>query len=85
MSQTPTVGRIVHYFPGPHDAPACVNGNGADDPVAAVVVRAWGDDCVNLRLLLDFTSNDGCPIRTSVQRRGAAPEGTFSWDWPERV
>ena len=83
MSQTPSVGRIVHYFPGPHDPSACVNGN--DDPVAAVVVRAWSDDCLNLRLLLDYTANEGCPSRTSVQRRGVAPSGSFCWDWPERV
>lgn len=33
----PTVGRIVHLYPGPHRPDLCCNGNGLQDPVAAVM------------------------------------------------
>jgi hypothetical protein len=90
--QTPSVGRIVHYFPGEYDKDACANGNGPNDPVAAVVVRVWSDTTLNLRLLLDSHGNPddgGTPVRTSVQRDNAIEGATVGpgsrWAWPERV
>lgn len=75
----PSVGRIVHYFPGKHDIAAKVNGNGDNDPVAAVVVRAWVDGhpnperaSINIRLLLDSCDGGGTPVRTSVIHREVA-------------
>ena len=76
---TPSVGRIVHYFPGVNDPAACANGLAGSDPVAAVIVRVWSDSTLNLRLLLDCVSTgDGTPIKTSVQRRDLLPEATGS-------
>jgi hypothetical protein len=67
----PTVGRIVHYF----------EFAGAD-PLPAIVVRVWGDDCINLRV---FTDNDASPLHmTSVTRRNETDPG-WGWDWPLRV
>ena len=89
----PTVGRIVHYFPGKHDTDAKANGLGANDPVTAVIVRAWVDGCpepevatLNLRLLLDSTSKDPTPCRTSIVHRSKKYDDDAAfWDWPERV
>lgn len=82
---TPTIGRVVHYFPGENDAAGQSNGNKADDPVAAVITRVWSDVCVNLTVLLD----DHPPVvRSSVLLAGS---GTGSggdnarWNWPPRV
>ena len=87
---TPSVGRIVHYFPGVNDPAACANGLAGSDPVAAVIVRVWSDSTLNLRLLLDCVSTgDGTPIKTSVQRRDLLPEASrftgSCWAWPDRV
>lgn len=79
---TPTVGRIVHYFPGPNDVPAHTNGLGADDPIAAVVVRVWSEHTVNLCVLAD---GPYFHWRTSVQHADVAPGDSPQWDWPPRV
>lgn len=82
---TPTIGRIVHYFPGTNDAEARSNGVKVDEPVAAVIVRVWSDATVNLQVITDC--GPGVLARTSVQHKDVRPESSESpyWDWPERV
>ncbi len=77
---TPTVGRIVHLFPGENAPHLESNGNGPNDPIAAVIVRVWSDDTVNLMAILDGEA----PIWVcSVQRSATAPN--MRWDWPEII
>lgn len=79
MIMTPTIGRIVHLYPGENAKHLHFNGNGPNDPIAAVVVRVWSNDCVNLMALVDGQA----PVWvTSVQRRGVAGTNIF-WDWPQ--
>lgn len=42
---TPTIGRVVHYYPGPDDPTP-----GDDGPLAALVTAVWTDTCVNLAI-----------------------------------
>lgn len=83
-SRTPTVGRIVHLFPG-NAKNLQSNGLGPDDPVAAVIVRVWGGGLyptLNLMALVDGTS----PVWvTSVQHASSAGAGSTRWDWPPLV
>jgi hypothetical protein len=80
MTMTPTIGRIVHLFPGIHATHLHTNGNGPNDPIAAVIVRVWNDDLVNLMALVDGPA----PIWvTSVNRH--APDNMMRWDWPQIV
>lgn len=51
-----TVGRIVHYF---------TTGEPGEEPQAALVVKKWSDDCVNLDVLADGSGREG-GIKTSV-------------------
>lgn len=79
MTMIPTVGRIVHFFPG-DNADHQSNGNGPNDPIAAVITRVWNDDMVNLMVFVDGPA----PIWvTSVMRSAQAPNRR--WDWPEIV
>jgi hypothetical protein len=81
---TPSIGRIVHYKPGPNDPLVAYGGQArkADDVMAAVVTRVWTDEMVNLVVFVD----NGEPVpRTSVQRADVASGGSASWDWPPRV
>jgi hypothetical protein len=80
MTMTPSIGRIVHLFPGTNAKHLWSNGNRADDPIAAVIVRVWDDETVNLMVLLDGES----PIWvTSVRRTAANPD--MHWDWPQII
>ena len=64
----PTIGRIVHFY------------GDEDEPIAAVVVRVWDEECVNLRLLEDGPDT---PWMTSVPYHEDKRE--FSWSWPPLV
>jgi len=70
---TPTIGRIVHYWHNP-----------GDEPVAAIVVRVWSDECVNLRLFTDGEPGATFPseYQTSVTRCDQGDK--WGWDWPAR-
>lgn len=79
---TPTVGRIVNFYPSDIDNEARYNGA---EVLPAIIVRVWSEETVNLKVLTD--SDKGDLWRTSVTKR---PEGTVSpqnatWDWPVKV
>lgn len=77
---TPTAGRIVHYWPNAE----------CNEPYAAIVVRGWDPDMVNLMVFTDGTNGRehfdeascraGMAWRTSVHRSSAGER----WAWPER-
>ncbi len=71
----PTVGRIVHYYPQDGDRFGTM-----DEPIAAVIVRVWSEECVNLRLLPD---SDDSPHVSSVPLDENC--GAYSWSWPPRA
>lgn len=76
MSQQPTVGRIVHYFPA--------DGSALDsEPFAAIVTRVWSDECVNLFICDDGSGRITRNIETSLERSDAPKAGC--WMWPPRV
>lgn len=78
---TPTVGRIVHFYPNEADYTARSNGVKPGEPLAAIITRVWNEDGVNLTIFPDAAA----PLsRTSVVRRGVAHENSSSWDWPPR-
>lgn len=77
--QTPTVGRVVHFFPATSDD---LYRNG--EPLAATIVRVWTDTCVNLAL---FDGDAHLHARTSVllhQDRNALPTAGYA-AWPARA
>jgi hypothetical protein len=73
--QKPTVGRIVHYFPGTGDVQMDEAGRRATAQ-AAIVVRVFSDECVNLHVFTDV----GSTVQTSVLQG----VGSNRWDWPPR-
>lgn len=77
MKTSPSVGRIVHYYPGTTDRFSSAG------PLAAVIVRVWGDECVNLTVF----DGDGAPhTKTSAllwQGVGERPGGGYA-KWPDR-
>lgn len=95
MSQSPSIGRIVHYQP-----------RGGSRPLPAVVVRVWDGAAsypagtVNLQVFLDgtneacdrdpanpsFTAEEmarGMAWRTSVHH--SEEPAPHTWHWPPRV
>jgi hypothetical protein len=79
MDQKPSVGRIVHFHHAASDGSGAVT-------LAAIVVKVFTDDCVNLQVLNDGytqldTQGSGVVLRTSVARG----DGPYQWSWPPRV
>ena len=80
---TPTVGRIVHF-----------KQTAEAECQAAIVVRAWSPETLNLAVLRDGSNDhqqpdDGAEVvvwRTSVseQSEHQLPENP-TWHWPERI
>lgn len=86
---TPTVGRIVHFFPISQSDRHLAN-NGADR-VPAMIIQAFTPDHLNLVI---FPMNVDCPVvlRYSVFHKSQIPNPGESynqkmsyWDWPEIV
>lgn len=82
----PTVGRIVIFklddfardqIEGATKTP---NPNNGADECPAVIVRVWGDECVNLRLL-----TDGPPCAVEWRTSALLGDQPGQWSWPPRV
>lgn len=82
-----TEGRIVH-----------VRTPGVDHCRAAIIVRAWGGDVVNVVIFRDGSNDHEAPgfgsyegqgslvsWQTSVGHESQAINGNQSWHWPERA
>ena len=54
---TPTVGRVVWFWPPKDNAVWHANG-GHGQPLCALIAHVWSDTCVNLAI---FDAN-GCPV-----------------------
>jgi len=79
----PTIGRIVIYKLSDYDKERLKgmgsgNPNNGADEAPAIVVRAWSDTCVNLRVLID---GEQTLWVTSV----LLGDGPSNWQLPERV
>lgn len=70
---TVTEGRIVHY-----------TRQGLKHCVAAIIVRAWTPEAVNLRLFLDGSNDPGIDEwATSVCKSDEMDEVYGFWHWPQ--
>lgn len=82
----PTVGRVVHFHPGPHDKVRfahIANPHEPDQiqPFAAIVAYVWGDDRVNLTVS-DHAGNTH-PMQSVklIQEGEEAPEDLCYCEW----
>jgi hypothetical protein len=69
--QTPSVGRIVHFFP-----------SGSSEPQAALVIKVWNSELVNVSAC---NENGTWSSYTSVQQGDAADTSRSRWNWPART
>lgn len=77
-TQTPTVGRVVHYwntrepnqnFPGPY---------------AATIAAVHNDNCITLAVMMPW--RETLFIASSCMHKDSGGEGMGSyWDWPAHV
>lgn len=84
MEQTPSAGRIVHYFPGTHPDNKLPNGMTV---APAIIVQVLGEHC-NIQLFLAEPNAEKArnPLRWSVQHKSAIGNADMPyWDWPERL
>lgn len=82
--QTPTVGRIVHYFPCNDSLLGDRDRNNYADVLPAIIVQAFAVDMVNL--VVTTANWDTLFVRRlSVPYKTKALAGQAYWDWPERV
>ena len=72
----PTIGRIVLYRVGQGDDHELKNNDAKVLP--AMIVRVWGDTCVNLKVFADGYRDIW---KTSVTQG----DGEYQWSWPERT
>lgn len=77
----PTIGRIVIYNTSDVDkekmkAVNLLNGNcNVQDKLPAVITAVWGDECVNLKVIVD-----GCfDLWVTSALKGDNP---MNWNWP---
>ena len=73
---TPSIGRVVHY----------VNEAGAHQ--AAIIVKVWSNECVNLHVLPDYSDTHEAVGKTSVLYHDEGPDSPahpYSWHWCEYV
>lgn len=78
---TPTVGRMLHYYPNGHEGFPCQVGR----PLAATIAHVWSDTCVNLNVL---DANGNPHGRTSVylaQPEAEVPAGGYCTWMPYQV
>lgn len=79
---TPTPGRIVHFYPQPHEGMHQIHAPGGGlQPLAAMVVGPWSDTMVNLVI---WDANGVSHLRTSVplvQPGATAPGGQSYCAW----
>lgn len=80
-TRTLTIGRIVHYRL--HDGEHKQAGGNARPGMTcpAMIVRAWSDECANLRVICDGP-NDLWVTSRMIDESEEAPNGT--WFWPKR-
>lgn len=78
-----SVGDIVLFTFPPLEIRSFSAPAGQSQTVPAIIVAAWSDECVNLRV---FPDSDGPTItKTSVplKKPDDGPESGFYWDWPD--
>lgn len=68
--QTPTVGRIVHFY-APNES----------EPQAAIVIKVWGPNCVNVSAC---NSSGTWNSYSSVIEGDPTNMGSARWAWPPR-
>lgn len=87
--QPVTVGRIVHLFPNEYHREFIQKTSGgnllvAGEPVAAVIVRVWNPDMVNLKVITDGRHDVWLPSVGSPKFMGTHESRNTYWDWPAR-
>lgn len=73
---SPSIGRIVHYFPGPEEV---VNDRGI---MPAMITAVHNENCVNLKIFVDGQGQE--LWRSSVVQKAPGYD-TRCWDWPTRT
>lgn len=84
----PTIGRIVHYWPGSPDEPEPKK---KGQPYPAIVTHVHSDDCVNLTVFNDNSYPIGSGMSYPFARSSVCiwngvgkPDGLNVWTWPAR-
>jgi len=84
--QTPTVGRIVNYFPTEKQKQALSDlGCNKSDMLPAVIVAVWGDtpeSAVNIKAMVDGNHPDLWITSISVLEEEAIAIGSGKYSWP---
>lgn len=87
MSQKPTVGRIVHFFPGTQETNKLPNGM---THAAAIITQVFGEGenaSCNMNLFLAETDSNKKSVvqKWSINHKStiASAEASY-WDWPAR-
>lgn len=86
--QKPTIGRIVHYYEGDHEAGSGGRGTNGHRDHAAIITAVWGDNCVNLTVFFDAKAPEprtsACLLPDSVFADGVHCTNS-GWRWPQRA
>jgi len=85
--QSPTCGRIVHFFPNKESDKLCACNNA--DFVPAIIVQNWGNLCSNLSVFPmnpDVTNvlRYSVPHLSEVAKNDEGLPVISYWDWPAR-
>lgn len=79
--QKPSVGRIVHFFPGDNPENALPNNM---EFAPAIITQCWGGDIANMTIFV-ASHNEEVRKGWSVHHKDALQqEGSPYWVWPSR-
>lgn len=90
----PSIGRIVHYYEGDHEAPQGFGspehwpGTNGHRVHPAIITAVWSDSCVNLTVFLDAkvpeVRTSSCLLPDAVFAEGVHCTNS-GWYWPPKV
>jgi len=84
MKSIPTIGDMVIYYPTEEEKRGIADHGNTSDSLPAVVVAAWGETTLNLKV---FTDGNGPDLwKTSVPKiaKGVKEPGYWNYTWDDR-
>lgn len=79
-----SIGRIVHYTMPHADVGTFGTPKGQSQTVPAIIVCAFSDVCVNLRVFPDSSGLSYVETSVPLKDETSDPNAGFYWEWPSR-
>lgn len=79
-----TIGQIVHYTMPARDVGTFGSQYGQSQVVPAMIVNAFTDEMVNLRIFPDSSGQSWVETSVPLKDENSTVENGYYWEWPAR-